>query len=178
MKKGIFDLVVIATFTGIIFSVEQVLSFLPNIQLTVFLFILYTKVLGFKKTIFIVILHTLMDNMYNGTLMAFMVIPMMIGWSLIPILLSTVFKKLESALSLSMFAFLFGFLYGMIFVPFATYTFGFPIWVYYLNDLPFEFLMALSGALSVGILYQPIYIIVSRELNHYELLESKRYSSV
>jgi hypothetical protein len=178
LKKSIFDLSIIAIFTGIIFSVEQVLAFIPNIQLTVFLMILYTRVLGFKKTLFIAVLHTLMDNIYNGTLMVHMVIPMMMGWSLIPILLSTIFKKFESAISLASFAFLFGFIYGIIFIPFASYTFGYPIWLYFLNDLPFEFMMAISGALSVGVLYQPIYIILNKELSYYQLLGDKRYSSI
>ena len=105
MRIRIFDLVVISIFTAIIFVVEQALSFIPNVQLTVFFFILFTKLIGYKKTLFIVILHTLLDNMYMGTMIWHLVVPMMFGWSLIPILLGTVFKKVDGILGLSLFAF-------------------------------------------------------------------------
>ncbi|MDY0211042.1 MAG: hypothetical protein RBQ91_06550 [Acholeplasma sp.] len=175
MTKSIFELALIAIFTGILFAVEQVLAFIPNVQLTVFLLILYTRIFGGKKTFFIALLHTLMDNIYNGTLMMHMVIPMAIAWSLIPLMLSTIFKRFNSSVSLALFAFLFGFLYGMIFIPFSVFTYGYPLWAYYLSDLPFELMMGISGALSVAILYQPVYLILNKELSQYHLLEEKRY---
>lgn len=178
MRKSIFDLTIVAIFTGILFTIEQGLAFIPNVQLTVFLLVLYTKTIGFKKTLLIAIIHTLLDNLYNGTMLFHLVIPMMIGWSLIPILLSTVFRKFESAFSLSIFAFMFGFIYGWIFIPFVAYTFGYPIIAYFLSDLPFELMMATSGALSVSILYQPVYVIISREMTQYHLLEQKRFSNI
>ena len=38
------DITIIAAFAAILFIQEQALSFLPNIQLTVFLLVLYSKV--------------------------------------------------------------------------------------------------------------------------------------
>ena len=177
MRIRIFDLVVISIFTSIIFVVEQALSFIPNVQLTVFFFILFTKLIGSKKTLFIVILHTLLDNMYMGTMIWHLVVPMMFGWSLIPILLGTVFKKVDGILGLSLFAFGFGFLYGWAFIPFQAYVWGYDMWLYFIYDLPFEFAMALSGALSVAILYQPVYYYMNQEISNYQLLETKRYVS-
>jgi len=155
MKK-VIDLAVIAMLTVIVFTVEQALAFIPNIQLTVLLFIIYTKIVGFKKTMVIILLHTLADNLYNGSLNPYIVLPMLIGWSMIPVLLSTVFRKFDSPIFMMVFAFLFGFIYGMIFIPFASYQFGINIWAYYLSDLPFEALMGVSGAISVGLFYTPL----------------------
>lgn len=177
MRIRIFDLVVIAIFTAIIFVVEQALSMIPNVQLTVFFLVLYTRLLGSKKTLFIVVVHTLLDNMYMGTLIWHLVIPMMIGWSLIPILLGTVFKKADSILALTLFAFGFGFLYGIVFIPFQAYVWGYDMWLYFIYDLPFEFAMAISGALSVAILYQPVYFYMNQELSNYQLLNAKKYVS-
>jgi hypothetical protein len=175
MRKSIFDIAIIAIFTGIVFAVEQVLAFIPNVQLTVFLLILYTRLLGGRKTFFIALLHTIMDNIYNGTLLAHMVIPMAMAWSFIPLTLSTIFKRFKSSFSLTIFAFVFGFVYGIIFIPFSVYTYGYKPWAYFMADVPFEFMMAISGALSVALLYQPVYLLLKEELDHYHLLEAKRY---
>lgn len=177
MRIRIFDLVVIAIFTAIIFVVEQALSMIPNVQLTVFFFVLYTRLLGSKKTLFIVVVHTLLDNLYMGTLIWHLVTPMMIGWSLIPILLGTVLKKAQSVIALTLFAFGFGFLYGMTFIPFQAYVWGYDYWLYFIYDLPFEFAMAISGALSVALLYQPVHFYLNQELSKYDLIDSKRYVS-
>jgi len=134
-----------AIFTAIIFVVEQALSFIPNVQLTVFLFVLYTRLIGSKKTLFIVVVHTLLDNIYMGTLIWHLVIPMMMGWSLIPILLGTVFKKVQGVVGLSIFALGFGFIYGIMFIPFQAYVCGYDMWLYFMYDLPFEFAMGTLG---------------------------------
>ncbi|MDX9807833.1 MAG: hypothetical protein RBS87_04630 [Acholeplasma sp.] len=177
MRIRIFDLVVMAIFTAIIFVVEQALSFIPNVQLTVFLFVLYTRLIGSKKTFFIVVVHTLLDNIYMGTLIWHLVIPMMMAWSLIPILLGTVFKKVQGVVGLTIFAFGFGFIYGIMFIPFQAYVWGYDMWLYFIYDLPFEFAMGISGALSVAILYQPVYYYVNVEISNYQLLDTKRYVS-
>ncbi|MCV2232903.1 hypothetical protein [Paracholeplasma manati] len=177
MRIRIFDLVVMAIFTAIIFVVEQALSFIPNVQLTVFLFVLYTRLIGSKKTLFIVVVHTLLDNIYMGTLIWHLVIPMMMAWSLIPILLGTVFKKVQGVIGLSIFAFGFGFIYGMMFIPFQAYVWGYDMWLYFMYDLPFEFAMGISGALSVAVLYQPVYYYMNYEISNYQLLDTKRYVS-
>jgi hypothetical protein len=166
-----------AIFTAIIFVVEQALSFIPNVQLTVFLFVLYTRLIGSKKTFFIVVVHTLLDNIYMGTLIWHLVIPMMMAWSLIPILLGTVFKKVQGVVGLTIFAFGFGFIYGIMFIPFQAYVWGYDMWLYFIYDLPFEFAMGISGALSVAILYQPVYYYVNVEISNYQLLDTKRYVS-
>ncbi len=174
MKLKLMDIIVISMFTAIVFTVEQAISFIPNIQLTVFFFILYTRLLGFKKTMIIVILHTIADNLYVGTFNPFFVIPMLIAWSLIPILLSTVFKKFKGVNSLTIFAFFFGFVYGWIFIPFTMYLWDVDFIPYLIADLPFELSMAISGGLSVAFLYKPVYSFLSEQ--PYFNLTSKSYA--
>lgn len=161
-NNKIMDIVIIAMFTSIVFVLEQLLTVLPNIQLTVFLFILYTKVLGFKKTLIIVIIHTLLDNLYMGTLLPYTAIPMFIAWALIPTLL-TIFKRFDSVYFLAGFAFIFGFVYGFIMMVGAIMQFQIKIIPYLISDIPFELLMAVSGALSVLILYKPLYKFLMTE---------------
>ncbi len=174
MKLKLIDIIVIAMFTAIVFTVEQAISFIPNIQLTVFFFILYTRLLGFKKTMIIVVIHTIADNLYVGPFNPLFIIPMLIAWSLIPITLSTVFKKFKSANSLAIFAFVFGFVYGWIFAPFTAYYWDIDIIPYLIADLPWEFAMGLSGALSVALLYEPVYSFLSEQ--PYFGTDSKSYA--
>ena len=84
MKKiTIKDMVIIAVCTAILFVQEELLSFLPNIQFTVFLIVLYSKKLGFFKTSFIVIIHTILDNLFMGSFNIIYFPFMLLGWLLI-----------------------------------------------------------------------------------------------
>ena len=62
------DITIIAFFSAILFVQEQLFSFLPNVQLTVFLIVLYSKVFGFTKTAIIILIHTLLDNIVMGSM--------------------------------------------------------------------------------------------------------------
>ena len=54
---------VLLAFLSIILTVqEELLTFLPNIQLTVFLLVLYSKKLKCHETLLIITLHVLLDN--------------------------------------------------------------------------------------------------------------------
>lgn len=155
MNNKIMDIVVVAMLSSIVFVLEQALTILPNIQLTVLLFIVYTKILGAKKTLIIVVIHTLLDNLYMGSMNPYISVPMLIAWMLIPVILS-IFKKFNSIYFLTGFAFVFGFLYGWVMMVGAILQFNFPVIPYLISDLPFELLMAISGSLSVLILYKPL----------------------
>ena len=49
-------LVRIAILAAVLFVQEFALSFIPNVQLTVFLLVLYSKVFGLKKTCIIILI--------------------------------------------------------------------------------------------------------------------------
>ena len=60
------DITMIAILTAILFIVEQVLSYVPLIQLTVFFLILFSKKIGMLKTYLIIIIHVLLDWLLNN----------------------------------------------------------------------------------------------------------------
>lgn len=142
--------------TVIVFTFEQAISFLPNIQLTTLLFIVYSRVFGTKKTLIVIVLHVIADNLLYGTITPFTVLPMLIAWSLVPLTLNTIFKRYNSVIFMMVYAFVFGFVYGWIYLPFSVYYFGVNPLAYFMSDLPFEFLMGASGSISVGALYEPL----------------------
>ena len=61
------DLVLIALLTSIIFLQEQLLSFIPNVQLTFFLLVLYSKKLGIVKSSLIILIYVIIDNLLSGS---------------------------------------------------------------------------------------------------------------
>ena len=147
------DITLIAILTTILFVQEQVLSFIPNVQLTVFLLVIYSKVLGFKKTSIIVLLHTLLDNIINGSLNLIYFPFMLLGWMLIPIFITTVFKKTENSLILGLIGIAFSFIYCWLFMIPQIIIYNVNIFEYLLSDLFFEIALAISSFLTILWLY-------------------------
>ncbi len=155
MKLEVKDLCVIAILSAIIFSLEQVLSFLPNIQLTIFLLVLYSKKLGLYKTSLIVVIHTILDNLIMGSFNIMFFPFMLLGWMIIPICLNTIFKKVESNISLAFLSVIFAITYASAFIIPNMIFLHIDIIPYITADLPFTGLLAASSFLSVLWLYNP-----------------------
>ena len=149
------DITIIAFFSAILFVQEQLFSFLPNVQLTVFLIVLYSKVFGFTKTVIIILIHTLLDNIVMGSMNLYYFPFMLIGWELIPIIVYTVFKNTENTYVLAIVGFVCSFIYSWLFIIPNVLLTKVDIMIYFINDLTFEFLLAISSFLSILWLYKP-----------------------
>lgn len=149
------ELVMLALLATLLFIQEEVLVFLPNIQLTVFLLILYSKNLGCLKTLGIIVIYAFLDNVYMASFHLIYTPFMFMGWALIPLLLDTVFKKAESTFRLSLLAIVFAFLYSWMYVIANVWIMGMDWKLYLLSDIPFELLFAASSFLTTLWLYEP-----------------------
>jgi hypothetical protein len=173
---GTKKMLMIAISIAIIFTQEQLLMFLPNIQFTVLLIIVFTSVYSFKETMILITGYVFLDSMYMGGLNPFYVTPMLIAWYLIPIAYHTVLRKTKNEVSLSIFAFIFGIAYGLVFIPFQMIQFGITtLWPYLLNDIPFELIMAFTGTLTVLWMYKPLYNLMNEITNKNQTLSHKSY---
>lgn len=153
--ETIKDLIILALLATILYVQEEVLTFLPNIQLTIFLIVLYSKKLGFKKTSFIIIIHVFLDNLAMGSL-NFVYTPFMFaGWELIPLLLSTVFKDVDDSLHLALLGILFALIYCWIFIIPGVLISRINILAYIASDMIFEIILATSSFVSILWLYDP-----------------------
>ncbi|MBU1020290.1 MAG: hypothetical protein KJ847_03680 [Firmicutes bacterium] len=169
-------MLMIAISIAIIFTQEQLLMFLPNIQFTVLLIIVFTSVYSFKETMILITGYVFLDSMYMGGLNPFFVTPMLIAWYLIPISYHTILRKTNNEIALSIFAFVFGIVYGLIFIPFQMIQFGVTtLWPYLLNDIPFELIMAFTGTLTVLWMYKPLYNLLNNIVNQNQALVHKSY---
>ena len=95
MKQNnvVFELILIALLSAILFIQEEILTIVPNVQLTIFLLILYSKKLGLKRTTIIIFIHVILDNFFVGSFNIIYNIFMFIGWEIIPLIINFFFKK-------------------------------------------------------------------------------------
>ena len=80
---------------------------------------------------------------------------MMIGWMLIPLLLNSLFKKVNDSFPLGLLGILFSFLYSWIMLIPQAFITEVDLAAYWIADIPFEILLALSSFLTILWLYQP-----------------------
>ena len=152
----------VALSIAIIFTQEQLLMFIPNVQLTVLLIILFVSVFSFKESIMMITAYVLLDSLYMGGFNVFYMVPMMLAWNIIPISYHTILGKTKSEHKLAIFALVFGFVYGWMFIPFNMLQTGIPNFIPYLiADLPFELIMATTGFLTVLWIYKPLYKVLT-----------------
>lgn len=170
VKKMLF----IAASVSIIFVQEQLLLFLPNIQFTVLLIILFSSVFTFKESVIMILVYVLLDSLYMGAMSPFTMMPLVIGWMLIPICYNTILKRTENEYVLALFALVFGFVFGWVFIPFNMIQTGImnPV-PYIIADIPFEALMAACGFLTVVYAYKPLKVALNQILYGQDLVPRK-----
>ena len=159
-KFSIKDIAIVAACISIIFVQEQLLFFLPNIQLTILLLVVYSKRLGFIKTSIVVVVHTFLDCLVTGSLNLYYFPFMMIGWMMIPIIICLFFRKCENPFIFSIMGIVFALIYCWIFIiPNILIPNGFinstGIINYLVADSTFEILLAASSFISILWLYTP-----------------------
>lgn len=149
-------IVLIALLSAVLFVQETILSFLPNIQLTFLLLIIYTKTVGFKNTIVIIFIHSFLDNLINGSFIPQIIIPMLLGYLIIPITLGIYFKNVKKPLILALFSVLFSIWYSFMFVLVNVLFLEVKISAYIIGDLPFTLILICCNFLVVLWLYSPL----------------------
>ena len=161
------NLVLMALLAAILMLQKELMSFLPNISLTLFLMLLYAKCLGFGRTAIIITVYLLLDSVLWGSLNPIFTTAQWVGWMLGPLLYCTAFKKTENNIVLACAAALAGFLYcWVMIVPTAliyTNQIG-SIGAYLLVDIPWELVLAISGFLPTLLLYEPLSLLMRKLL--------------
>ena len=160
-KLSTRDIVLIGVFAAVLLLQKELLAFIPNVSLTVFLIVLYSKVFGRRKTLFILLVYVLLDNMIMGNLGPLFIPFQYAGWALIPIMLTTVFKGVRDPLRLALLSALFSFLYCWIMAVPGVIVMQVSLPAYLAADLSFELALAASSFVSVLLLYKPCFRVLS-----------------
>lgn len=169
-------ILMIAIAVSLTFVQEQLLIFLPNFSFTVLLMFVFASVFSFKESMIYIGIYVLLDSMYMGAMNMFYMIPMLIGWSMIPLFYRLFLYRLKDEVYLAVAAFFFGFLYGWIFIPFNMIQFGIAkFWPYLLADLSFEIILAVTGFFTVLLLFKPLKQVLDNILKQQSTLQDKAY---
>lgn len=164
--RSVKEITITAILAAILFIQEQALMWLPNIQLTVLLIIVYCKAVGMKRTTVIVIIHTLLDSLLWGFDLRYF-LPMLGGWLLIPLSLGTVFKNVESPITLAILGAIYAFIYSWLFsIPYLLISKS-AFLGYLAADIPYEVILAASSFITILWLYEPLKNILVKLDNEY-----------
>lgn len=156
------DIVLIALFAAILTIQEELLVFIPNVNLTVFLIVVFSKSFGLLRSLLIVAVYVLLDNLIMGSLSPIWTPFMLLGWSLIPILLNTIFKLVNESTKLAVLGAFFSFLYCWIYLIPNVIVLNIDIRAYLAADIYFEIILAVTSFLSIMWFYEPVYKVIQR----------------
>lgn len=147
------ELTLLAMLTAILFVQETVLSFIPNVQLSVVLILVYGATLGIPKATLVMTVHVLLDNLIWGSLSPVTVCPMWVGWFVV-ILIGWLLRK--APLPVIVIGAVIGSLcYCLSFAFFNVLFLQVNFIAYIIADILFEILICCSSVLTVTFCYRP-----------------------
>lgn len=160
-NKDIKKIVLCAMYTAVLFLQELILSVIPNVQFTFLLVMIFGAVLGMKWGSFVVVVHTIADNILWGSLTVHTFIPMLIGLEF-TLLLGCIskYKKPWIVVMNGIFA---SISYCLIFIPFQVFVLNVDFLVYLLSDIPFEIILIVSTIITLIWFYYPLKKLVQKQ---------------
>ena len=153
----------IVVLTTILFVQEQVLTFIPSVQFTFFLIILYGATVGIGYGSIIVLIHVLLDNLYMSSFTIFTIFPMLIGYE-ITLICGYLFKN-KSEWVIAASSALCAIIYAALFIPINVYVYNIDPIAYIIADIPFDIVLVCCNVLCVIILYKPMFKLLDDKIN-------------
>lgn len=155
------DIALLGILTAILYLVDQVLSFVPFLQLSMLLIILFSRKMGTLKTSIIVIIYVILEYIGAGFNLLFFIFSV-IGWLFVPLLTNFLFRKTKSVISIALQGVLFSFLYSWIHIIPSCIIIESSIIDYLSMDVFFEISLAISSFVSILLLYKPLEKVIDR----------------
>ena len=150
---NIRELCFLSLLVAILFVQETIMSYIPNVQLSVLLIMVYASTLGLSKATFVMTVHVLLDNMLWGSMSPTTVLPMWLGWFIVT-LIGWALRR--ARLPFIVVGSVIGSLcYCWSFVLFKWLFLPIDIMAYVVSDILFEILICCSSVVTVTILYRP-----------------------
>lgn len=149
------DLVLIGILSATITAGKLALSFIPNIEIVTLLFITYTLVFGYRKSLFMSLIFTTTEIFiygFNTWLLGYYLI-----WPLL--ILSTALMKrlIKSEYGYAILGALFGYAFGFFFALVESLFYGIAYgWAYWLRGLLFDLIHGTSNFIIILTLLNPL----------------------
>lgn len=156
---------------------EEILSFIPQVQLTVILIIVYARFLSSKELYPLVIAYVLLDNLIMGSFNILYTPAMLFSWSVLAVVARSIRNKPDYIAFIV--AVIFPFPYGWSFIPATAIQLKFTMEqtiTYFKIDLGAEALMAVSSIITYLGFFQPLKQLFNRlyypnNLDNYEIFK-------
>lgn len=145
--------------TAILTVQEEALTFIPNVQLTFLLIIVYGATIGILDGTIVVLVHLILDNLIMNSFTPYIMIPMFIGLELT--LICGYLLKNRKEWIVSIFAGLAGFIYCMLFFGSTVLFYSVEPIPYLIADIPFEVILIVCNIVTVLFLYKPLVKIIN-----------------
>lgn len=168
INNKIKDIAIVSMLAAILVALQLALSFLPNIQLTFLLLFVYSRCLGTFKTMIIILINVVIQNLVWGSLNLIYTPAMFVGYMFIPILLNHIFKNVNNIYALSFLAVLCSLLYCWSFVLPSILLTEVSFIAYMISDILFEVILAGSSFVSVLWLYERLCIVLKKLIENLE----------
>ncbi len=154
-KLSIQDIALIGLLGATLTAGKLALSFIPNVEIVTFLFIIYTITFGVKKTILASIIFSTTEILIYG--LATWLLGYYIIWPLLIILTSLIHKKFNSEYIFAVLAGLFGLFFGLFFAIVESIFYGYMYGIsYWLRGIPFDIVHGVSNFIVTLLLFKPI----------------------
>ena len=148
-------LVLIAFLSALLVVSKEALSVIPNVEVVTLLLLVYTKLLGFKTSIYITIIFTTIQAIIYPP--GLWIITYYIIWPILVLVATLLFKFNVNSGVIAIWAAVFGLGFGAVDSFLLSFVYGFqafiPIWV---RGLPWDLVHGFSNYLTVLILYEPL----------------------
>lgn len=143
---------------AVLVAQEYVLTFLPQIQLTVILIIVYARFLKTNELILLIIAYSILDNLLMGTLVTLMFPTHLIVWTGFAFLMAKMKNKEDY--TILFVATLTTFLMGLAYIPSSIITYHYNTWplirAYIIADIPFDIALAVNTVITFLVLFHPL----------------------
>lgn len=148
-------IVLVAFLSALLVVAKEALSVVPNVEVVTLLLLVYTKLLGYKKTLYITVIFTTIQALiYPPHLW---IITYFLIWPILVILGAGLFKLKANTSVIAIFAALFGLAFGAFDSLILSFIYGFhtfvPIWI---RGLPWDLIHGFSNYLTVLLLFDPL----------------------
>ena len=138
---------------------EEVLTFIPNVQLTFLLITVYGATIGILDGTLVVLVHVLVDNLIMNSFTPYIIIPMFIGLE-IALLFGYLLRNRKEWI-IAIFAGISGFIYSMIFWGSTVLFYSIEPIPYLISDIPFEVVLITCNIITVLFLFKPLTKIIN-----------------
>jgi hypothetical protein len=155
------DITLIGALAAILFLIDQVFSFVPFLQFSMLLIVLFSRKLGSLKTSFIILIFVVLGYLLIEFNLLFIVFSI-IGWLFVPLLSNTIFKNTRSVILIGLESILFSFLYSWIHIIPSCLIIESSIIEYLKIDIVFELTLAASSFVTIVFLYKPLEKVLDR----------------